>query len=143
MSPLTLGVPVQPFLCRSVSVARKSLTSLMCRFHVLVDVSVVPVARNPLISLICRFCAGCVCVSPHTPHTLRATFGDGASVMVRGWGTAWGRTPTHAREQNRGVIVSGHKLRCCRGCGGKSGWRSLRLVQRAMAGVRASGSGPM
>src|SRR3954468_24882113 len=29
--------------------------------------------------------------------------------------------------------------RCRRGCGRKSGWRSLRLVQRAMTGVSAPG----
>jgi len=67
MSPLTPGVPAQSFLCRSVPVACKSLIPLMFRFRVPVGVSVVPVARNPLIPLMCRFCAGCVCVSPHTP----------------------------------------------------------------------------
>src|SRR5688500_5003145 len=34
-------------------------------------------------------------------------------------------------------VARRHDIRCRRGCGGKSGWRSLRLVQRAMTGVGA------
>ena len=46
----------------------------------------------------------------------------------------WRRSPRSAPRWRRARRPS---RRCRRGCGGKWGWRSLRLVQRAMTGVGA------